>query len=95
MDNPFGVSGSFKGDIAEGLRVFEIYMGYMEVIDVEKILKGAGVDEKTIFYGLEDIVTENVFWKIYSIIKKLTPPFVQFYELPSHKLHGILTRIEM
>ncbi len=95
MDNPFGVCGSFKGDLAEGLRVFEIYMGYMEVVDVEKILKDAGVNEKTIFYGLEDIVTENVVWKIYSIIKKLTPPFVQFYDLPTHKLHGVLTRIEM
>lgn len=95
MDTPYGVSGSFKGDLAEGLRVFEIYVGYMEVIDVEKILKDAGVDEKTIFYGLEDIVTENVIWKIYSIIKKLTPAFVQFYELPAHKIHGVITRIEM
>jgi KUP system potassium uptake protein len=95
LDNPFGVSGSFKGNPSEGLRVFEIYAGYMEVIDVEKILKDAGIDEKTIFYGLEDIVTENVIWKIYSNIKKLTPAFVQFYKLPSHKLHGVLTRIEM
>ncbi len=95
MDNPYGVSGSFKGDLAQGLRVFEIYVGYMEVIDVEKILKDAGIDEKTIFYGLEDIVSENVVWKIYSIIKKLTPPFVQFYELPPHKLHGVITRFEM
>ncbi len=95
MENPFGVSGSFKGDLADGLRVFEIYVGYMEVIDVERLLKDAGVDEKTIFYGLEDIVTDNFVWKIYSIIKKLTPPFVQFYELPPHKLHGVLTRFEM
>lgn len=95
LDNPFGVSGSFKGSLSEGLRVFEIYAGYLEVIEVEKILKDAGIDEKTIFYGLEDIVTENVIWKIYSNIKKLTPAFVQFYKLPSHKLHGVLTRIEM
>jgi KUP system potassium uptake protein len=48
-----------------------------------------------IFYGVEDIVTENVIWKTYSIIKKLTPAFVQFYELPAHKIHGVITRIEM
>lgn len=95
MENPFGVSGSFKGEIAGGLRIFEIYMGYLEVIDVEKILKDNGIDEKTIFYGLEDIVTENIIWKVYSIIKKLTPAFVQFYKLPPHKLHGVLSRIEM
>ncbi len=95
MENPFGVSGSFKGEIAEGLRIFEIYMGYLEVIDVEKILKDNGINEKTIFYGLEDIVTENIIWKIYSVIKKLTPAFVQFYKLPPHKLHGVLSRIEI
>ncbi len=95
MDNPYGISGSFKNDLAEGLRVFEIYMGYMEVVDVEKLLRESGVNEKTIFYGLEDIVTDNFIWKIYSTIKKLTPAFVQFYKLPPHKLHGVLSRIEM
>ncbi|MCZ7357426.1 MAG: KUP/HAK/KT family potassium transporter [Candidatus Methanoperedens sp.] len=95
MDNPFGISGSFKSNLAEGLRVFEIYMGYLEVVDVEKILKESGIDDKTIFYGLEDIVTDNFIWKIYSTIKKLTPAFVQFYKLPPHKLHGVLSRIEM
>ncbi len=95
LDNPFGVASSFKETLAEGLRIFEIRMGYMEVVDVEKLLKESGIDEKTIFYGLEDIVTENIIWKFYSTIKKLTPPFVQFYKLPPHKLHGVLSRIEM
>ncbi len=95
LDNPFGVTSSFKDKLADGLRVFEIRMGYLEVIDVEKILKHSGINEKTIFYGLEDIVTDNVVWKVYSTIKKLTPAFVQFYKLPSHKLHGVITRIEM
>jgi len=100
LENPFGVSSSLKEELAdglkvEGLRVFEIQLGYMEVIDLEKLLKDSGINEKTIFYGLEDIVTENLIWKIYSTIKKLTPAFVQFYKLPSHKLHGVLSRIEM
>ena len=93
--DPFAVVGYFKEDIAEGLRVFEIQMGYMEVIDVEEILREAGIEEKAIFYGVEDIVTGNFFWKIFSIIKKLSPAFVQFYRLPSPKLHGIITRVEM
>jgi KUP system potassium uptake protein len=95
MDNPFGVSGSFKSYLGDGLRVYEIYLGYLEVVDVEKILKESGIEEKTIFYGLEDIVSDNVIWRIYSAIKRNTPAFVQFYKLPSHKLHGIISRIEM
>ena len=94
-ENPFGVSGSLKSELSDGLRVFEIYMGYMEVIDVEALLKENGIEEKTIFYGLEDIVSDNVIWRIYSTIKKLTPAFVQFYKLPPHKLHGVISRIEM
>ncbi len=95
LDTPFGVYSSFKDNLADGLRIFEIRLGYMEVVDVEKILREAGVNEKTIFYGLEDIVTDNFIWKIYSTIKKLTPAFVQFYALPPHKLHGVITRVEM
>ena len=94
-DNPFGISGSFKSQLGDGLRVYEIYMGYMEVVDVESILKESGVEEKIIFYGLEDITSENLIWNIYSIIKRNTPAFVLFYKLPSHKLHGVLSRIEM
>ena len=94
-DEPFGVMGNFMDEIAPGLRTFEIYQGYMEVIDVEEILREAGVDEKAIFYGLEDIITRNPIWKIFSIIKRLSPAFVQFYKLPSHKLHGVITRVEM
>jgi len=67
----------------------------MEVVDVEDILKRAGIDEKVIFYGLEDISTSNPVWSVFAGIKRLTPSFVQFYKLPSQKLHGILTRLEM
>ena len=94
-DHPFGVTGVFKDILAKGLRTFKIQMGYMEVIDVEKILREAGIKEKAIFYGLEDIVTRNLFWRIFSIIKKLTPAYVQFYKLPFEKLHGITSRVEI
>lgn len=95
LEEPFGVTSLFKENLAEGLKVFEIKMGYMEVIDVVKILKSKGIDEKTIFYGIEDIITDNIIWKIFSTIKKLSPSFVQFYDLPSDKVHGVITRIEM
>jgi KUP system potassium uptake protein len=95
VDSPFGVKGAFKPDLALGLRGFEIEMGYMELVDIENILKRAGIEEKTIFYGLEEITTKNIFWRLFSMVKRLTPPFVQFYDLPSAKLHGVVQRIEM
>lgn len=94
-EDPFGVTGFFKEDLSEGLRVFEIQFGYMEVVDVEEILREAGIEEKTIYYGIEDIVTRNTAWKIFSLIKRMTPPFVQFYKFPHQKVHGVITRIEM
>lgn len=94
-DDPFGVIGFFKGNLADGLRIFEIHMGYMEVLDIDKILHNAGIEAKVIFYGLEEIVTRNIFWKVFASIKKLVPSFVQFYKLPPDKLHGVVTMVEM
>jgi KUP system potassium uptake protein len=78
-DYPFGITNA----------------GYMQVFDIVKLLKYAGIDEKTIFYGLEDIVTIHPIWRIYAIIKRLSASFVQFYKLPPDKLHGVVTRIEI
>ena len=95
LDSPFGVESTFTEEPAKGLKVFEIRAGYMEVIDVEKILKEKGIYEKTIFYGIEDIFTDNLIWKVFSLIKKNSPSFVQFYRLPPDELHGVMTRFEM
>ncbi len=95
LDEPFGVKGFFRDSPAQGLRSFVIEVGYMEVINIEKILQDAGIDEKTIFYGLEEIATDNVMWKVFSFIKKIAPPFIHFHDLPPNKLHGVVTRIEM
>ena len=94
-EDPYGITGFFKDDLAPGLRTFEIQVGYMEIPDVEEILRGAGIREKTIFYGVEDIIAGNLAWKVFAIIKKLTPNIVQFYKLPPNKLHGVVTRIEI
>ncbi len=92
-DDPFGITGFFKEDLADGLRVFEIQMGYMEMIDVEDILKEAGIEERVVFYGLEDIASRNIIWKIFALIKRITPPFIQFYKFPPKKLHGVFTKV--
>ena len=94
-EDPFGVTGYFKEDLAAGLRVFEIQMGYMEMPEVEEILKEAGINEKAIFYGVEDIYASNILWQAFSLIKKVTPSIVQFYQLPSNRLHGVVTRVDM
>jgi KUP system potassium uptake protein len=94
-EDPFGITGFFTQDLAPGLRTFEIQMGYMEVPDVEEILREAGISEKTIFYGVEDIQATNIIWQIFSLIKKMTPNIVQFFKLPPNKLHGVVTRVEM
>jgi KUP system potassium uptake protein len=94
-EDPFGVAGFFKESLGPGLRSFEIQTGYMEVPDVEEVLREAGIQEKTIFYGVEDILPSNIIWHLFSVIKRLTPNIVQFYKLPYNKLHGVVTRVEM
>ena len=93
-DEPFGLE-TRKRSIAPGLESFEILAGFKEVFDLENILKSNGIFEKVIFYGVEDIVTFNPIWHVFSFMKKNTPNFVQFYKLPPSKLQGVVTRLEM
>ena len=73
----------------------EALTAFSEVLKVEEILKKSGINERVIFYGIEDIVTSNPIWSVFSFIKKVTPSYVQLYKLPVEKLHGVVTRIEM
>jgi KUP system potassium uptake protein len=77
------------------LEALEIRAGYMVVLDIESLLRMNNIREKVIFYGIEDINTPNPLWKVFSLIKKLTPNFVQFHKLPASKLQGVVTRVEM
>ena len=94
-NDPYGIAGYFKEDLSYGLRVFEIQAGYMEVIEIEDILREAGIEARVVFYGLEDIDTKNPIWKTFSAVKKLTPTFIKFYNFPSKMLHGVLTKISL
>lgn len=94
-EEPYGIAWQFKEALADGLRVFDIKMGYMDSAEIDKIFLMAGIEENVVFYGVEDIMTSRFIWKIYSLIRKLTPTFVQFYKLPAEKLHGVVTRVEL
>jgi len=94
-DEPYGVENHLTSELGTGLDAFEVRAGYMEIFDIEQLLKENGINEKVIFYGIEDIATANPIWKIFSTLKKLTPNFVQFNKVPAAKLQGVVTRVEM
>ncbi len=81
--------------VTEGLTILKINAGYMEIFHLENILKKLNIKEKVIFYGVEDIETNNPFWGIFAFIKKITPTFVSFYNLPAHKIHGVITKVKI
>lgn len=90
----FGLHYDFE-TVAKGLNILTIEVGYMEMFKLEKVLKALDIDEKAIFYGVEEIETSNFFWHIFAIIKKITPTFVSFYKLPTNKIHGVITQIKL
>jgi len=94
-DEPFGIGCHHNTHVGTGLEFFEMRAGYMEVLDIEGTLKKNGIQEKVIFYGIEDIETKNPIWRFFSLLKKLTPNFVQFNKLPAAKMQGVVTRVEM
>jgi KUP system potassium uptake protein len=95
VDRPFGISWEFRKSPAPGVRLFEVRAGYLEMMDVVSLFREAGIKEKTIFYGLDEIVSSNLVWKIFALIKRLSPSFVQFYKLPANRIHGVVTRVEL
>lgn len=92
---PYGFRVDYQQDVLEGIDFFVIYAGYMTIVNVEATLKHYDIQEKIIFYGVEDIITKNPVWRIFSLIRRLSPNFVQFYKLPAAKLHGVVTRVIM
>jgi len=94
-DEPYELETDLKASLASGMDAIEIRAGYQEILNIEGILKANGISEKVIFYGIEDIETNNIFWKLFSTIKRQTPNFVQFNKLPAAKLQGVVTRVEM
>ncbi len=94
-NEPYGITVSPLEEISPGIKTLKIYHGYMEYLKVEDILREQGIEERVIFYGIEDIHTRHLFWKFYAFIKQISPNFVKFLELPTNKLHGVVTRIEI
>ena len=94
-DNPFGIVTQYDRDLGPGLHALTITAGYMEIVDIIGLLRAYGINEKTIFYGMENVISNRFFWKLYGLLKKVTPAFVHFYELPADKIHGVITRVVM
>jgi len=90
----FGTTHTLKA-LAPGLRMLIIKAGYLEVVEIDKMLKSLDIYPKVIFYGVEDLRTTNILWKMYIIIKKFTSSFVQFYKFPVHKLHGVQVQVTL
>ena len=93
-DYPYGIDVTKVEEIAPGLKGLIISCGYMEYLDIPGVLKNAGINEKVIFYGIEEISARRPFLRLYAFLKKITPHFVAFYKLNYRKLHGVVTRIE-
>jgi KUP system potassium uptake protein len=81
--------------LGEALDLLTIRPGYMEKLNVETILREKHINERVIFYGDEEIVSSNIFWKIFAMIKSLSPNFVSFYNFPYEKLIGVARRAEI
>lgn len=94
-NEPYGITTGFLEELCPGAKVLEIAYGYMEILKVEDILREQGIDERAIFYGLEDVETKHPLWKLYAVIKQLSPHYIKFLDLPITKLHGVITRVEL
>ena len=94
-DVPYGIKFSEMNEFSKGLFGLSVSVGYMQIPDLPSLFKEYGINEKVIFYGVDDIKTKKIFYRIYALIKKVTPSFASFYNFPYNKLHGVVTRHEL
>jgi len=94
VSNAYGIEHSSE-NICEGLSSLVITSGYMENVNVEQILRDEGIKVKSIFYGEVEIVPTNIVAWIFSLIKRVSPSFAQFYKMPGQKLIGIYRRVSL
>ncbi len=95
LDTPYGVTHRKIDKLGTGLSAIEINVGYMEYLILSDILKEENISEKVIFYGDEEILTDKIQYRIFSIMKRISPRFVKFYDFPYNRLHGVVTRFEI
>lgn len=75
--------------------LFRIIPRYLPSRNRPELLREAGIEERAVFYGLEDISAKSLVWKAFALLKRNTPPFIQFYQFPFKKLHGVLTKVSL
>src|SRR3990172_7794964 len=78
---PYRISFSEMKEFTKGLYGLSVSVGYMQIPDLPKLFKQQGINEKIIFYGVDDIKTSKFFYRIYAFIKKkllLLPVFTNF-----------------
>ncbi len=93
-NDPLGITSNLL-PLGDGIEFLVINAGYMEVLNIEHILKQKGINERTIFYGDEEIVSSKFHWKLYAFIKDASPTFASFYNFPNEKLIGVAHRVEI
>lgn len=94
-DVPYGINFSEMKEYTKGLYGLSVSVGYLQIPNLPELFKRQGISEKVIFYGVDDIKTKKIVFKIYAFIKKITPSFASFYNFPYNKLHGVVTRHEL
>lgn len=82
-------------DLGHNLKVLQVEMGYMEVVDMREVFEKFSINPRAIFYGIEDIITSNPILKLYSVIKKISPSFESFHNFPTSNIHGVITKVRV
>jgi len=95
LNQPYKLIFSEPKEITKGLFGLSVSIGYMRILNLPKLFKELGIKEKVIFYGVDEIKTKKIIYRIYAFIKKITPTFASFYNFPYNKLHGVVTRHEI
>jgi KUP system potassium uptake protein len=95
-NNPYDFEYNYipiKEDKTNSLGFIKVKVGYLKILDLNEIFKSLNLEPTVLFYGQENIITNKLFIKIYSFIRKISPTIVDFYNFPLPKTIGIVSNI--
>jgi KUP system potassium uptake protein len=81
--------------LCPGIKYAVIEYGYQEIVNVEKKLRNLDINERVVFYGVDNVYSDNIIWKIFGLIKRTFSNFAEFYKVPAQKVHGVVVRVEI
>jgi len=96
-EEPHGFRVTKPRVLAEGLRQFEIHLGYMDAgRDLTPAIEETRINPRVLYYAIDRVQTTKLRWLPYKLLVRLSPSFLSFLKqsASNRMIHGVAYRVD-